>query len=70
MGLTKSVLEIDTGKVKWGEEEERGYESLVRTSIYQKGQELKINKHINGSGILRSGIDSFILRELHGGIQI
>ena len=67
MGLTKSVLEIDTGKVKWGEEEERGYESLVRTSIYQKGQELKINKHINGSGILRSGIDNFILRELHGG---
>ena len=64
MYLTRSIMKIGSKNVTWNQEEEEGYDSLIRTSIYQKGQRLKENKY-EKHGILDS--NDLILRELYSG---
>ena len=65
MYLTRSILKTGTN-VEWGVEEDQGYDSLIRTSIYQKAQSMKDNKY-EKNGVLQSGSNEFILHELHSG---
>ena len=60
----KSVLSIVKNMI-WGEEEE-GYDSLIRSSIYQKVQILKENRHVE-FGLLVSGVLEYILKEIYSG---
>ena len=46
--------------VVWSEEEEIGYNSLIRSSIYEKAQLLKDNRY-EAHGILMSGNREYIL---------
>ena len=52
--------------VVWGDEEQLGYNSLIRTSIHQKGQLLKVNKH-EEYGLLLSDKTEFILKKVYSG---
>ena len=50
--LVRSVTKMGLNMV-WGEEVDDGYNALIRSSIYQKGQMLKFNRH---------GLSFFVLR--------
>ena len=52
--------------IVWGDEEEQGYNALIRSSIYQKAQLLKINKHLE-YGSISSGTTEFVLKEVYSG---
>ena len=63
--LVRSVLMVGSNVV-WGDEEEEGYNSLVRSSIHQKKNLLKENKH-EVCGVLVSGQTEYVLKELYSG---
>lgn len=50
----------------WGEKEEQGYNSLIRSSIYQKSQIPIDNKH-EEYGLLLSSQTEYVLREIYSG---
>ena len=63
--LVPSVMKLGSNVV-WGDNEENGYKSLIRSSIYKKGQLLKDNHHVQ-HGILVSGETEFVLNEIYSG---
>ena len=63
--LIKSMMKLGKNVV-WGSEEEEGYNSLVRTSIYNKGQALKDNNYVE-HGVFVSGQTEYVLHELYSG---
>ena len=63
--LVRSMMGMGLN-VKWGNKEEEGYNSLIRSCIYNKGQLLKDNQH-EEYGLLLSGQTEFILREVYSG---
>ena len=70
--VTKRCLYLVNGVMKhgsnvvWRNEEVSGYHSLIQSSIYEKAQLLKDNRHVE-HGILVSGQTEFILKEIYSG---
>ena len=63
LGLVRSLMGVGTN-VTWGNEEEEGYDSLVRSSIRKKAQLLKENT-FEEHGLHQSGQIKYVLRQLY-----
>ena len=65
LGLVRSIMGIGKNVV-WGEEEDIGYDSLIRSSIHYKAKMLKENTYLE-QGLLLSGEAKYVLVELYSG---
>ena len=65
LGLVRSIMGIGKNVV-WGEEEDIGYDSLIRSSIHYKAKMLKENAYLE-QGLLLSGEAKYVLVELYSG---